>query len=77
MTLSVCPQAYHWNETSKFQNFGMLPVSVTLSFSGCIAIYYVLPVLVLWLTSFLQIVGYKQGCRCNTGTASVVVQPGG
>jgi len=50
----------------------VLPMAVARSSSAGVAIRYVLPV--LWMTSYLHIMGHIQGCRCNTDTAS---QPDG
>ena len=75
--LSVCQLAYLWNYTSNLHQF--LP-----NFYACylcpllspplhgVAIRYILPV--LWVASYLHIMGHMQGCQCNTGTAS---QPDG
>jgi len=50
----------------------VLPMALARSSSAGVAIRYVLPV--LWMTSYLHIMGHIQGCRCNTDTAS---QPDG
>jgi len=49
-----------------------VPMAVTRSSSGSFVIRYVFPV--LWMTSYLHVIGHMQGCRCNSGTAS---QPDG
>ena len=70
---SVCPRAYLRNCTSDLhQILCMLPMSLARSSCGGVAIRYVFPV--LWMTSYLHIMGHMPGCWCNTGTAS---QPDG
>ena len=62
--LSVCPRAYLRNYTSNLREIFMHVTYVRVSVLA--AIRYVLPV--LWMTSYLHIMGHMQGCQCNTGT---------
>ena len=59
----VCPRAHHVRSSPIV--LCMLPTSVARSSSGGVAICYVFPV--LWMTSYLHIIGRMQRCRCNAG----------
>jgi len=80
--LSLCLSVYlsvreHISETTRpifTEILCMLPtcMSVARSSSGGVVIRYIL--LVLWMTSYLHILGHMQGCQCNTGTANQPTQ---
>ena len=67
--VSVCPRSHLRNYTSDLHQFFfyMLPMAVAQSSSGGVVTRYVLPVLGLWMASYLLI---SQGC--STSGAAII-----
>jgi len=70
--LSVCPRACLRNDASDLHRFSyLLPLVVARFSSSGVAIYCLLSV--LWMTSYVHVMGHKETCRVDTVIVSDVV----